>query len=316
MRIEKNEFFIQWLVDNNITSRESAVSYDSYVRNAFSYIAKLQALDTNTIEEIINILSENGIAKNIKKSPKTILNYLSGLRAYGEFLNDTTEINGAIFPGENIEILTQLSSTEEQVYTYNTLYKNFAFRLITQDRFYDNIYFPISLIKQLFYKTNNKARFDRILKSMINSINIYLSEKDVILFEDISELKIKDKTVSVVCANNNLVIYTPTNTSRLEPFLVDKLSDVSIDHIIPQYTIMQELKDDLPEFKKLTEILKQSATKVSNRPTLAAYKNKFGLDSILQSIDLDQLENELRLVVRPKNLRLMNRSLNTSKGKK
>lgn len=317
MAIERNESFISWLVDNNITSSESAISYDSYVRNSLLFLKlnMLQIQDINVVEEVIDALSATGIAQKMNKSPKTIKNYLSGLRAYGEFLNDTIEINTAEV-NVRTKLLKQVTSNENQMYSSKALFKNFEFRLITQDRFYDDIYFPISLIKQFFYKTSNKSTFDTIVKGMIDSIKIHHSEKGVILFKDISELKIKNNRVSVLSGNKDVVIHTPTNSAGFEPFSSDKLSDISIDHLVSQHSIMQELKHKLPGLIKLTEILKKAPKKVVSRPTLAAYKKKYGLDQLLQSVDLDQLENELRLITSQTELQLMDRKLNTSKGKK
>ncbi|MDM1383508.1 MULTISPECIES: hypothetical protein [Myroides] len=317
MKKDKNEAFMSWLVDNNITSSESAISYDSYVRNAlFCLNLHTSQIHTiNVIEEVIEALSATDIAQKYNKSLKTIQNYLSGLRAYGEFLNDITEINT-----EEVNTIENLlgfgTIDEEKVYSFDTLSKNFVFRLITQDRFYDDIYFPISLIKQFFYKTNNKSTFDTIVKSMIDGIKIHYSEKEVILFKDITELRIENNSVLVVSGNKNVVIYTPTNSSKFEPFTSSKLSDISIDHIVSQHSIMQELKHKLPGLIKLTEVLKKAPKKVVSRPTLAAYKKKYGLDQLLQSVDLVQLENELRLITSQTELQLMDRKLNTSKGKK
>ncbi|AJA69888.1 hypothetical protein MYRA21_2779 [Myroides sp. A21] len=318
MKIDKNEVFMFWLVDNNITSVESAESYDSYVRNAFlcMNVNVSRVKDINIVAEVIDVLSEKGIGQKMNKSPKTIQNYLSGLRAYGEFLNDTNELNTDVVNLATEKILEQITNSPQQVYTTDELHKNFMFRLITQDRFYEDIYFPISLIKQFFDKTNNKSTFDAIIKDMIDGIKIHHSEKEVILFKDISELKIKNDSVSIVSGNKNVVIYTPTNSEEFEPFCSDKLSEISIDHIVSQHTIIQELKHKIPEFIKLTDILKKAPKKVVSRPTLAAYKKEFGLEQLLQSVDLVQLEKEFRLIVSKTELQLMDRKLNTSKGKK
>lgn len=317
MKIEKNVHFINWLTANNITSKDSAVSYDSYVRNALLCL-KLnmpQVQDINAVEEVIDVLSIRDSAQKFDKSPKTIQKYLSGLRAYGEFINEGFDSSShTVDTTVNIQKLAPTNI--DQVYLREDLFKIFVFRLITQDRFYKDIYFPISLIKQLFYKNNRKLAFDHILENLANSIKLYDSNQNVFLFKDIKELKIRDNKVFVNIASiGDVEIYTPTPSTKLESFSVDTLRDISIDHVVSQHGIMQEIKNKLPIFSRLTEMLQQSTTKVIDRPTLAAYKNEFGLDNILAEINLSNLENELKVIIDKTELRLMDRRLNTSKGK-
>lgn len=314
MKIEKNDNFINWLIANNITSNESAISYDSYVRNALLCLElnMSQVQDVNAVEEVIDVLSRKDTAQKYEKSIKTIQNYLSGLRAYGEFVNDTS----TYVEDTAVNLPLIVDTSLDQVYVQEDLFKNFVFRLITQDRFYNDIYFPISLIKQLFYKNDKRKAFDHILEKMINSIKMYDSKQNEILFKDILELKISNNKVVVNQTNKEIEIYTPTENGNSKPFTIDKLSDISIDHVISQHGIMLELKDKLPTFSRLTEILKKSSTEVINRPTLALYKKENGLENILLEININDLENELNSIIGKTELRLMDRKLNTSKGKK
>lgn len=317
MKTEKNERYINWLIDNNITSKESAVSYDSYVRNALLCLEldMFQIQDINTVEDVIDVLSIKNTAQKFDKSPKTIQNYLSGLRAYGEFLNNEFGLNSCTI---DTKVTTQLQKATNlyQMYLREDLFKNFIFRLITQDRFYQDIYFPISLIKQLFYKNNRKLAFDHILEKMVNSIKLYDSKQNVFLFQDIKQLKISNHKVFIeIESKGEVEIYTPTLSTNFESFNVISLRDISIDHVVSQHSIMQDLKDKLPIFSRLTEILQKSSTAVKDRPSLAIYKNEFGLDHILAEINLSDLENELNIIINKTELRLMDRRLNTSKGK-
>lgn len=314
MKIEKNDNFINWLIANNITSNESAISYDSYVRNALLCLDlnMSQVQEVNIVKYVIDVLSLKGTAQKYDKSPSTVKKYLSALRAYGEFLNDTSYH----LEDTTVNLPLIVSTSLEQVYVQEDLFKNFVFRLITQDRFYKEIYFPISLIKQLFYKNNKRQAFDSILDKMVNSINMFDSKQNEILFKDIIELKISNNKVVVNQSNKEIEIYTPTENGNSKPFTIDKLSDISIDHVKSQHAVMQDLKNDLPAFSKLTEILKKSSTEVINRPTLALYKKENGLENILLEININDLENELNSIIGKTELRLMDRKLNTSKGKK
>lgn len=317
MKIAKNDHFINWLVDNNITSKESAVSYDSYVRNALLCLEldMSQVQDINTVEDVIDVLSIKNTAQKFDKSPKTIQNYLSALRTYGEFLNNEFDSNLCTV---DTKVTTQLQKATnlDQVYLREDLFKNFVFRLITQDRFYQDIYFPISLIKQLFYKNNRKLAFDHILEKMVNSIKLYDSKQNVFLFQDIKQLKICNHKVFIeIKSKGEVEIYTPTLSINFESFNVISLRDISIDHVVSQHGIMQDLKDKLPIFSRLTEILQKSTKPVKDRPTLAAYKKVISLDNILTQINISDLEKELKLIIDKTELRLMDRRLNTSKGK-
>lgn len=87
---------------------------------------------------------------------------------YGEFLND---INATVVT-ENYE--EQLDATDllhigNTIYDKKELYKTFALRLTTQDRFYEEIYFSISVIKQLLYKNGERDFYDSFVKMLLDA---------------------------------------------------------------------------------------------------------------------------------------------------
>ncbi|MFZ4928922.1 DUF262 domain-containing protein [Chryseobacterium sp. Mn2064] len=89
MNKNKQTHFIQWLIHKKIVSEGCAISYDSYVRNALSAIkVDIKSLHTKeSLKDITEMLSKEGMDEKLQKAPNTIQNYLSGLRAYGEFLD-------------------------------------------------------------------------------------------------------------------------------------------------------------------------------------------------------------------------------------
>lgn len=101
----------------------------------------------------------------------------------------------------------------------------------------------------------------------------------------------------------------------LEAFNVANLKSVSLDHLYSQYTIMHDLKPSLPMFRELTTVLKK-ADRITNRTGLSAYKKLNGLDGLRNAVNLEELKNELLLIAAKTQLQLMDRAMNTSKGKK
>lgn len=316
MKEVKLQAFIDWLINNDYVSRDSATSYDSYVRNACQ-LANLSVEKINTVEDVedvVNYLSQPHVVLETNKSPKTVTNYKSGLRLYGEFLIDTK--TSAAFENTPFETdATSLLAIGNTIYDKEELYQNFIFRLNTQDRFYEEIYFPISLIKQLFYKNEERNFYDAFLKQLLDATQFHCSERTFTL-KDVSELNIENGKVTVVVSGVKHIVFTPTPTGDLEPFNVANLKSVSLDHLHSQYVIMHNLKTSLPMFNQLTTVLKQANPTITNRTSLSAYKKIYGIDALRSAVDLQALKKELLLIAAKTQLQLMDRSMNTSKGKK
>lgn len=315
MKEIKLQAFIDWLTNNDYVSADSAVSYHSYVRNACQLvniaIEKVTTLDE--VEDIVNYLSQPNVGLTTSKSAKTLTNYKSGLRMYGEFLND---INATV-ASENSEeqtdatVLLHIGNT---VYDKKELYKTFALRLTTQDRFYEEIYFPISVIKQFLYKNGERDFYDSFVKRLLDAAEGH-SSKGTFVLKDVEELAIENGKVTVVVKGEKYVVLTPNPMGDLEAFNVANLKSVSLNHLYSQYTIMHDLKPSLPMFSQLTTVLKE-ADRITNRTALSAYKKLNGLDTLRSAIDLEALKKELLLIAAKTQLQLMDRSMNTSKGKK
>ncbi len=317
MKEIKLQTFIDWLINNDYISADSAASYDSYVRNACllvnTDIGKLNTLDH--VEDLINYLSQPNLILIKDKSPKTITNYKSGLRMYAEFLNDTSIAIVAV--SENVKdkmAATALLNIGNTMYDKKELYKTFILRLTTQDRFYEQIYFPISVIKQLLYKNGERNFYDAFVKQLLDAAQFH-SSKGIFSLKEVKELAIENGKVTVTVNGEKHIVLTPTPTGELEPFNVANLKSVSLDHLNSQFTIMHDLKTSLPMFNQLTTVLKQ-ANPITNRNDLSAYKKIHGTDALKNAVDLQELKKELLLIATKTQLQLMDRSMNTSKGKK
>lgn len=316
MKEMKLQPFIDWLIINDYVSPNSAASYDSYVRNACRLvnidIEKVNTIDG--VEDIINYLSQPNVGLKKDKSPKTLTNYKSGLRMYGEFLNDTDPSVETEKPQEKIEAIPILY-IGDTLYSKDELYKNFIFRLTTQDRFYDEIYFPISLMKQLFYKNGEQKYYNAVLDKLLDSTILHSSD-GLLKLKEVNELAIENGKVSVVINGAKHSLLTPNLKDGFEPFDVASFKSVSLDHVNSQYNILHDLKNSLPMLNHLTKVLKQANPKITNRKSLSAYKKLNGLDLFNDAVDIQELKKEFSLIASKTQLQFMDRSMNTSKGKK
>lgn len=270
----KLQSFIDWLVTNNYVTRKSSLSYESYVRNAclFSSINIEKVNTVDTVEDIINYLSQPNIGVSTNKSPKTLSNYISGLRLYGEFLNDTITSDGSnTVNSKNKTEKKTILNIGNTIYDKNELYKNFIFRLSTQDRFYEKIFFPISLIKQILYKNGEKSFYDAVLKKLLDNTQ-FRTPNGAFTLLDISELAITNEKVTVLINGVRHLLLTPTPTENLVLFNISNLKDISLDHVHSQYNIINEMQKYLPMLKQLTTVLKQANSKITNRKSLSSYK--------------------------------------------
>jgi hypothetical protein len=60
-----------------------------------------------------------------------------------------------------------------------------------QDRYYEFLYFPVSVLKKLFYAYKERQLFfDDWVNNQIDNIAVYTDETDKILFKDVKTLDI------------------------------------------------------------------------------------------------------------------------------
>lgn len=174
--------FKSWLIESSITSKTSAKSYLSYVSGANKVIL-VSKKDSNEKSNLFTILQVEFEKQNIKaieetilfvieelsrknadgifgKAKKTLQNYRSGLYRYLEFLIEQPFFVENVEEDEITTIETQQIYTDigrrlsenntDIVFSKNDLRKNFSLRIKTQDRFYENIFFPYSIYSTCF----------------------------------------------------------------------------------------------------------------------------------------------------------------------
>ncbi|MCX6230840.1 MAG: hypothetical protein NTZ33_04795 [Bacteroidetes bacterium] len=301
----------------------------------------------NIINTMINFLSLDNI-NDILDSPLSSINkWKSGLYQYEEFLlfyidsnidtvNDNNSSNNAIYsvsPFNNymvnsIEVLiskidkadkipiikTYKINALKKVYSKQDLYKNFTLRMITQDRHYDNIFYPIGFIKRYFYYTGGKVFFDKWLDSILDEIMIYHEEGEIKLSQ-ISKLEIDKNIVSAHFNNAFKSLLTKESDNKtLTPLTVYELSEIALDHEMPLFNIMNENIDRFVTIKKITnELKKYISGKISSKKLRATY-NIALKSSFINEISLNDIKEELLLISSLTKLQLMESSKNSSKG--
>ena len=346
----KNEFK-NWLTETSKTSEESAKSYLSYVSGADKLISvskkggnekfslftilqqELKNQNVEAIEEVIlfviSELSRENAEEIFGKPKKTLQNYKSGLYAYLEFFTeypiftehdkeceDTTEESQI----EDLLIFTDtgkslLESSSDAVFSKIDLERNFSLRIKTQDRFYENIFFPIRFITRVFSIKKERNAFKNWLNNLLNSITIFL-EENKITFSEITLLTISDNKVYITHKGIKKLAYTKLSDNKtLIPFDVSELKKIAIDHDRSLFDVMNDNLNDLPTIFQITNELKKHIRGNVTYKKLSKVSHSNSLDQFIQGINTQNLLNELELISSKTNLQLMDSSQNTSKGK-
>lgn len=144
-------------------------------------------------------------------------------------------------------------------YSQGELKEIFNQRLTTQDRFYEKIFLPITILNKL---TNNN--YNELNESELPDTKFLFGKRvnDYVLFKDIESVSIYvvDQKVYMKSKKDKKekLVWTETkNIGDFEPLKTISISDLSLDH---NNAVKQQLKnsvDDYPEIKKMTdEIIK------------------------------------------------------------
>lgn len=195
-------------------------------------------LDLLRIEGVYNIKNSDKISKNkyasgFNKYLDFIENYLTSINP----LENNTEENDDDFEGS---ITPNYTDLRDQLHLYNkeTLINKFQFRLITQNRFNNNgIYFPISFLKQYFYKIGDDKYFDAIILNQIDKIKYYSNNK-LKSFTDIDVLEIKAS--GDVLINDNIIQSKCFKDNIFKPMKAYQLATITLDHTYPMDKILKE----------------------------------------------------------------------------
>lgn len=349
----QREEFKQWLINFNnlpVKSADSYVSYVAGVNNQFiiegdsmcDLVEKFYTEDKPlmidaTISNVHNQLYRSDICKITGKAKGTVENWRTGLLTYKEFFSTITNeveedetINDFLEEELKVDVLCSEAKPElaelvekankietiTYLYTANQLMANFTFRMITQDRFYGELFFPISYLKRFFYLNGQDKYFDKWISDQISDIDI-LCANETHKLKDISELKLEvsneKSEVSITVKNSEKIVYSPSAFSKeLFPLSTGSLKRIAIDHIHPMKKILIENIESLPQLGILTRQLKGIARKATAKEYKAAgtvLLNQPPLDQI----NFDLLKIELDLIKSQTKLQLMDKMENLKK---
>lgn len=294
----------------------------------------------SVIIEIIDELSTNGIDKILNTPIGYIRNWKSGLFQYREFLYDYISLQQN---NNKQEIEFQQDSETKKItikkdddsgtmsldledspspiidknykFSKNDLYKTFRFRIITQDRFYKEIFYPISFIKRVLYTYSENDFMDNWIKNVTDNILVH-SQGSTLKLSEITELSISKNTVFAKYEKTTFAIYTKlADNKTLQPFSVDNLRKISLDHVSPLHNIMCENIENLPTFSEITTELKKHIDGTVNPKKLKNAYNIVLKNGFIKTIDIEKLKIELKLLSSISVLQLMDATQNLLKKK-
>ena len=290
---------------NPIKSKNS--DYTNYVKNANKILnnklfSKAKIIIENQDYELLDEISINGYLEIKRSQVKSKDKYASGLKKYINFLEeylsnyliDNEDIVSDCSDNEITEIIEpNIDFDFNTKYTFDkdTLFEIFKLRLITQNRFNKSgLYFPISFLKQYFYKTNDKSYFDNIISEQLENIN-YLTNNQNKKLNAINELKIADNGNVII---NNDILQSTCSTSKKKVIMnVDSVSKLTLDHVKPMDSILKEYINDDLELLKISKEIKKGLrkpvtyNKLRKRGTILSNKEEF-----LETIDKLKLKQE------------------------
>jgi len=340
----KRKEFVEYLVSSHDFTKGSAQSYATYIAqvsrivegdNFFTHCNEL-ILSGSTLDLgfHINMLLEYLYQKNIDEilgeKLSNIKKWRSALPHYREFLCDLADENDTSWQAEttidDIEVeafikpivINKVECNREWLFDKDALYNNFTFRIVTQDRHYDKIYFPISFIKRLFYKNDERKFFNDWTKSLIDNIQIH-TDDGVVYLKSISSLNIRTESNDIVrnlivCNGSELPVLSKTALGTIMCMQCERLDMIVIDHEESMKNIMHDSIEFLPTFvlitSKLSKLIKGKASrkKLSAAGSTLIKSENFGADII------EGFKMELNYLLPMFKLQLMDSIENKRKG--
>ena len=323
----KKDEFEEFL--NHLKSKNS--DYINYVVNSD------KILNNSLFEEVENIVENENFAKldllriegvyKIKNSDKNSKNkYASGFKKYIDFIESyLTNINpldnNTIENDDDFEgtITPNYADLNNHLHLFNkeTLINKFQFRLITHNRFNKNgIYFPISFLKQYFYKIGENDYFDSIILNQINKIKYY-SNDELKNFTDIDVLEIK--TSGNVLINGNIVQSKCFKDNIFKTMEAYQLATITLDHTNSMDKILKDFgkKNKDSQLYNISKAIKKGLHKPLNYNKLRKRGTVLSNDKdFIKSIDIEQLKNEFEEIINQMELIMMQADHNNFKRAK
>jgi hypothetical protein len=203
----------------------------------------------------------------------------------------------------------------ENLYHYeqDELRKNFYFRLITQDRYYEFLHFPVSVLKKLFYENDREEFFDSWVNKQIDSIAIHIGKTDNILFKDLASLDIQDDGSVLINGKSKLHTTIAGQETRGE-VNTNTLQNIVIDHVVPFEHVLLDLQSQLTALQTVHNVLANiNKGRISNKEDLINAGNYMVSNVEFASEELDALEKDLNLIAANIQLQLMDKYENLHK---
>jgi hypothetical protein len=349
-----------FLINEENYTQGSANSYASYVSSAYNKLLK-KHFDINffglieycckenisdefedLLDSSISFVLKNADEVNKKKYSYGLTEYKYFLKEIFDFpydneqyipqyLSDKLKIEDELAANEKEDIIKFRKEIKNEYETKfeidrDSLIANFRFRMITQDRLYGDIYFPIRLLKKIFYQNKkDKEFFDKFILNQIENIRIYnSSNKSFILLKNMETLSI-DENNQVQCRASadwedfSLVgnVFTELGEEgKYDLFKANNLREIAIDHIYTMKDVLLLHKSSLNGLVNLTNILKERGLVKSGKEAvkqLALIGNKIIDEEVLDDNDVQLLTNDLIFLGNKLHLQLMSSKENLKK---
>lgn len=326
-------------VDDAFTSSKTK----NFMELLLKLLARGRKEDYTTIKKLIKNLEDDvkeyDWKNKGKKSYKTYINrFISFLRSVigkKEERQKYKNTNLKMDPAAEAALAIEGNNCGE-LYLHNILFTKFKSRLRCQDRTSgQKIWLPLRFIAKLYNKPvkgKTDSRFSNWLDSLVNDICIHYEDKDngVISHvkfgekENLSLLlkktKASDKKYKVYVRwyesldkIDEHLVYTPTGRGNEKvPMVVEKISDIAIDHVKPIDQTLKEMASTLNELEKVSNYYKNLVLQEGKDPTIAAAESLRNSKKI--GLDLDNLINDLEKIRKDSPLRLMSTEYNSNKS--
>lgn len=263
----------------------------------------------------------------------TFENFLTHCNRYKEFLLFHIEQNLVQCEFENneeypLDIKEELIIEEEffdinfkEIFSKDLIIEKFKFRLITQNRFNScGLFYPISFLKQYFYKNDEKRYFDEKIRNQIKQIKFFYADRKYFNISEINNILMNsDGQLYVETTENKklpLLSYC-SDKNEYENFNVNNFSEIAIDHVISMNTILNNSKNEFKELKKISNELRKYLKKPITYKKLISKGTKLSDNKIFtNTIDIETLKFEFEAILGKMDLQLMHTSHNNFKRAK
>lgn len=319
--------FVDWHIENS-ESKYFGGDRDTLIANLSEYAVEFAksfdynpfVVDKRSVDPFVVKLEhdvyrdDTSFAEFSKGKSNDTPQALLGKKNYLKFLRGLSD--------EKEGLMKLKATTTPQVSNYpyhyerEELRKNFTFRLITQDRYYEFLYFPVSVLKKLFCKHNDGKRrkfFENWINKQIDHIALHTSPTSTLLFKDINALDINED--GTVLINKTFKLHTVVaGKEGMEEMKADTLENIVIDHVVPFEKILHDLKEQLPALRIIHNTLENiNKGRISNSEDLKNAGNYLVSNVEFTDAELNAIEQEMNLILDKIQLQLMDRYQNLYK---